>query len=232
MDLIILSTAFGGLAFSDPWLIVVVIFQSLTASHMLQTNPMAPTKAPAASGTHSFIKAACPGPFPPFPQGTAINMPSLASRRWRGGRPGLPTAIFFQEGQREKEGNSNSVWDSHQWAQCTRSPVGSSFSIELTCFDQHPLFFTLWLGRRSPWQPWCSSAAQWCGHTLPDAPGHWDGACPGGSAGTGWRCSLFWAPRSTHPPHGTKGRAKSFSGASKPGKIKIKTTNCCTNRPD
>lgn len=66
MDLIILSTAFGGFAISDPWLIVVVIFQSLTASHMLQTNPMTPTKTPAASGAHSFIKASCPV-FPPSP---------------------------------------------------------------------------------------------------------------------------------------------------------------------
>lgn len=67
IDLIILSTVFGGLAFSDPWLIVVVIFQSLTASHMLQTNPMIPTKTLAASGTHSFMKAASPVPLPSSP---------------------------------------------------------------------------------------------------------------------------------------------------------------------
>lgn len=44
MDLITLSITFGGPAVSDPWLIVVVIFQSLTAAHMLQTNPKVPTK--------------------------------------------------------------------------------------------------------------------------------------------------------------------------------------------
>lgn len=67
MDLITLSTAFGGLAFSDPWLIVVVIFQSLTASHMLQTNPTAPAKAPVASGAHSSLKARRPVPLPSSP---------------------------------------------------------------------------------------------------------------------------------------------------------------------
>lgn len=65
MDLITLSTLFGGLAFSDPWLIVVVIFQSLTAPHMLRTNPWAPTKASAASGAHASIKAPRPGLSPP-----------------------------------------------------------------------------------------------------------------------------------------------------------------------
>lgn len=34
---------------------------------MLQTNPMTPTKTLAASGTHSFMKAASPGPLPSSP---------------------------------------------------------------------------------------------------------------------------------------------------------------------
>lgn len=66
MDLITLSITFGGPAFSDPWLIVVVIFQSLTAAHMLQTNPKAPTK-PQWQVTHSLQKgqhAPLPGPHP------------------------------------------------------------------------------------------------------------------------------------------------------------------------
>lgn len=66
MDLITLSITFGGPAFSDPWLIVVVIFQSLTAAHMLQTNPKVPTK-PQWQATPGSRRAAHARPRPPPP---------------------------------------------------------------------------------------------------------------------------------------------------------------------
>lgn len=40
---------------------------------MLQTNPMTLTKAPVASGAHSFMKASCPVPPPLSP----ITQPSI-----------------------------------------------------------------------------------------------------------------------------------------------------------
>ena len=67
MDLITLSITFGGPAFSDPWLIVVVIFQSLTAAHMLQTNPKVPTK-PHWQAAHRLQKGQHTPGLSPHPQ--------------------------------------------------------------------------------------------------------------------------------------------------------------------
>lgn len=155
MGLITLSTAFGGLASSDPWLIVVVIFQSLTASHMLQTNPTAPTKAPVASGTRSSWKLCAPAPSPmvqplirhPRPQGAngeaALGCTAHCYFLW--GR----SAVKGGRGRR-RESRLHLGW-------LLAGPISTRlachlFSIELVCFSKGP-FFEFWQDDRSPWQP-------------------------------------------------------------------------------
>lgn len=186
MDLIILSTAFGGLAFSDPWLIVVVIFQSLTASHMLQTNPTTPTKAPVASGPHSFLKARRPVPLPSSPlYSHQYGAPDLWGRR--GGRQSwLPAWYDCLEGRSPLKGRRGGRKE-------IKTPSGTRLTGVLSPGRQ-PHRGVRGAERPSPRCGWlrdrhgngrASSAAAARGPAPPVSGGPrvrwWDGTCPGGA---------------------------------------------------
>lgn len=77
---------------------------------MLQTNPMTPTKAPAASGAHSFMKASSPL-LPPL---SAIVKPSIwcpwpLGGKWRG-RAGWAPMTRMLDAAAHKEGAPQKVW--------------------------------------------------------------------------------------------------------------------------
>lgn len=212
MDLIILSTAFGGLAFSDPWLIVVVIFQSLTAPHMLQTNPTTPTKAPVASGPHSSLKARRPVPLPSSPlYSHQYGAPDLWGRR--GGRQSwLPAGYDCLEGRsplkgRRGGGRKLKLHLGRGWR--GSSPPGVS-PTEGVRGAERPSPRCGWLRDRHG-NGRASSAAAAAAPLPPCQAGH---GCAGGTGPAPGEPSGWWRHCSNHLVHtGEPGRISPFASA-------------------